>query len=130
MSRLREGIPAVHGDGEEVNAPANPPQPRDSSARRPFGDGAPDGGNPFSALPNQAPPQNLEAEEAVLGGILLDPEAMARVADILQPDAFYVAAHRQIFRTALTSGAEDFFHQQGTPPGGTGSRGGNPHQHL
>ncbi|MYI87148.1 MAG: replicative DNA helicase, partial [Synechococcus sp. SB0672_bin_10] len=75
-----------------VTAPANPPQPRDPSTLWPSGDAAPKGGNPFSALPNQVPPQNLEAEEAVLGGILLDPEAMARVADILHPDAFYVAA--------------------------------------
>ncbi|KKZ12713.1 MAG: helicase DnaB [Candidatus Synechococcus spongiarum SP3] len=82
-------------------APSNPQQPRDLSLPRPSGDGAPTGGNPFNALPNQVPPQNLEAEEAVLGGILLDPDAMGRVADILHPDAFYVAAHREIFRTAL-----------------------------
>ena len=30
---------------------------------------------------NHMPPQNVEAEAAVLGGILLDPEAMARVAE-------------------------------------------------
>ncbi|MGL6133178.1 MAG: DnaB-like helicase N-terminal domain-containing protein, partial [Prochlorococcaceae cyanobacterium] len=37
----------------------------------------------FEALPDSVPPQNLEAEEAVLGGILLDPEAIARIADVL-----------------------------------------------
>ena len=42
----------------------------------------------FEALPDSVPPQNLEAEEAVLGGILLDPDAIGRVADVLQPEAF------------------------------------------
>ena len=84
-----------------VIAPFSPRQSGESSLPPPAADGAPTGGNPFSALPNRMPPQNLEAEEAVLGGILLDPDAMARVADILHPDAFYGAAHREIFRTAL-----------------------------
>lgn len=42
----------------------------------------------FEALPDQVPPQNLEAEEAVLGGILLDPDALGRIADVLRPEAF------------------------------------------
>ncbi|MFM8975955.1 MAG: DnaB-like helicase N-terminal domain-containing protein, partial [Vulcanococcus sp.] len=42
----------------------------------------------FEAMPDGVPPQNLEAEEAVLGGILLDPDAIGRVADVLQPEAF------------------------------------------
>ncbi|HJN35122.1 MAG TPA: DnaB-like helicase N-terminal domain-containing protein, partial [Prochlorococcaceae cyanobacterium Fu_MAG_50] len=63
----------------------------------------------FEALPDSVPPQNLEAEEAVLGGILLDPDAIGRVADVLQPEAFYLNAHREIFRTAL------MLHSQGKP---------------
>jgi replicative DNA helicase len=47
------------------------------------------------------PPQNIEAEEYVLGGILLDPEALGRIVDILTPDAFYVKAHRDIYQAAL-----------------------------
>ena len=35
----------------------------------------------FEATPEQIPPQNLEAEEMILGGILLDPDAIGRVAD-------------------------------------------------
>jgi replicative DNA helicase len=31
---------------------------------------------------DKLPPQNIEAEEAILGGIMLDPEAIARVSDI------------------------------------------------
>jgi len=63
----------------------------------------------FDGLPNSLPPQNLEAEEAVLGGILLDPDAIGRVADVLQPEAFYLGAHREIFRTAV------MLHSQGKP---------------
>ena len=63
----------------------------------------------FEALPDSIPPQNLEAEEAVLGGILLDPDAIGRVADVLQPEAFYLNAHREIFRTAV------MLHSQGKP---------------
>ena len=84
-----------------VTAPFSPQQPRDPSLPLSSGEAAPSGDNPFSALPSQVPPQSLEAEEAVLGGILLDPEAMGRVADILHPDAFYMVAHREIFRTAM-----------------------------
>lgn len=48
------------------------------------------------------PPQNLEAEEGILGGILLDSEAIGKVADQLPPDAFYVKSHQEIYRAALT----------------------------
>jgi replicative DNA helicase len=66
-------------------------------------------GGGFEATPDGLPPQNLEAEEAVLGGILLDPDAIGRVADVLQPEAFYLGAHREIYRTAL------MLHSQGKP---------------
>ena len=42
------------------------------------------------------PPQNIQAEESVLGGILLDPDAIGRIADILRPEAFYISAHKEI----------------------------------
>ncbi|MEQ8383338.1 MAG: DnaB-like helicase N-terminal domain-containing protein [Coleofasciculus sp. A1-SPW-01] len=45
-------------------------------------------------------PHNLDAEEAILGGIMLDPGAMDRVADLLSPEAFYVGAHQEIYRAA------------------------------
>jgi replicative DNA helicase len=44
------------------------------------------------------PPQNLEAEASVLGGILLDNEAINRVLEILVPADFYRESHRKIFR--------------------------------
>lgn len=45
---------------------------------------------------------NAEAEEAILGGILLDPNAIKRVENILQPEAFAVTAHQIIYRACLT----------------------------
>ncbi|MFN5130897.1 MAG: replicative DNA helicase [Burkholderiales bacterium] len=48
------------------------------------------------------PPQSLEAEQAVIGGLLLDNTAFDRVADLLRPDDFYRSDHRQIY-TAITS---------------------------
>ena len=47
------------------------------------------------------PPQNIQAEEAVLGGVLLDPDAIGRIADLIKPEAFYINAHQEIYRTAL-----------------------------
>jgi len=55
------------------------------------------------------PPQNLDAEESILGGILLDPEAIARVIDTLTSEAFYLKAHREIYRAAL------ILHEQSKP---------------
>ena len=42
------------------------------------------------------PPQNVQAEEAVLGGILLDPEAIGRIADLIKPEAFYISSHQYL----------------------------------
>lgn len=56
----------------------------------------------FQTYSDRLPPQNIDAEEAILGGILLDPEAIGRVTEILRPDAFYISAHQEIYRAALT----------------------------
>ena len=56
----------------------------------------------FTGINDQSiPPQNVEAEESILGGILLDPEAIARVEEILYPEAFYVQAHQIIYKAAI-----------------------------
>src|SRR5258705_6750915 len=47
------------------------------------------------------PPQNLEAEESVLGGVLLDNTAIDRVLEFVRPDDFYRESHRRIFRAML-----------------------------
>lgn len=48
------------------------------------------------------PPQVIEAEETILGSIMLDPSAIVRVVDVLNSDAFYLAAHQQIYSAMLT----------------------------
>jgi replicative DNA helicase len=55
----------------------------------------------FSLAANLVPPQNIEVEEAILGGILLDPEAYGRVAELLVPNAFYIPAHGHIYQAAI-----------------------------
>jgi replicative DNA helicase len=47
------------------------------------------------------PPQNEQAEQAVLGGILIDSEAIWRVIDILKPDDFYSPKHEKIYSAIL-----------------------------
>lgn len=55
----------------------------------------------FKPAVDRLPPQNIEAEEAILGGILIDPEAIGRVTEVLVPEAYYIAAHRNIYQAAL-----------------------------
>jgi replicative DNA helicase len=43
------------------------------------------------------PPQNLEAEQSVLGAILIDNNALPRCLEILDPEDFYKGSHRKIF---------------------------------
>jgi len=44
------------------------------------------------------PPQAIEAEQAVLGGLLLSQEAWDKIADRLEETSFYLRQHRLIFR--------------------------------
>ncbi|MFN7551530.1 MAG: DnaB-like helicase N-terminal domain-containing protein, partial [Pseudomonadota bacterium] len=48
--------------------------------------------------PLRVPPQSLEAEQAVLGGLMLAPEAWDRVADKLREEDFHRRDHQLIFR--------------------------------
>lgn len=48
------------------------------------------------------PPQNLEAEAAVLGSLMLDKDAIIKVADILVAEDFYKPAHTKIYEAVLT----------------------------
>ncbi|NJL09237.1 MAG: replicative DNA helicase [Calothrix sp. SM1_7_51] len=52
-------------------------------------------------MTDKIPPQNIEVELSILGGCLLDPNAIARIVDILTPSAFYVSAHQQIYKAIL-----------------------------
>jgi len=46
---------------------------------------------------DKMPPQNSEAEESVLGSIIIDNNALVKVADIISPDDFYLPKHRYIY---------------------------------
>jgi len=53
------------------------------------------------ALTAIVPPQNLEAEESVLGAMLLSPTAVGTVSEILDASDFYRESHAKVFRAAI-----------------------------
>jgi replicative DNA helicase len=53
-------------------------------------------------LLNRQPPQSLEAEQAVLGSILIDSRCVADVIGILRPEDFYLQQNREIYETIYT----------------------------
>ena len=50
---------------------------------------------------HRVPPQNLEAEQSVIGGILLDNQALNSVLEVLHVEDFYSEAHRKIFAAII-----------------------------
>jgi replicative DNA helicase len=60
-------------------------------------------GAPTATREPQVPPQNLDAEESVLGAMMLSPGAIAAVSEVLAPDGreFYRESHAKIYRGAL-----------------------------
>lgn len=52
-------------------------------------------------MEERVPPQNIEAEQSVLGAMLIDKEAIAKATEILSADDFYREAHRVIFNAML-----------------------------
>ena len=50
---------------------------------------------------DRLPPQDLNAEQSVVGCMLLDKNAIIRVVEMLRPDSFYRDAHRYIFEAIL-----------------------------
>jgi len=53
------------------------------------------------AAPDKLVPHNVEAEEAVLGSLLIDPEALFRVSPFLKPDDFYLQKNGWIYESIL-----------------------------
>ena len=51
---------------------------------------------------HRVPPQNLEAEQSVLGAMMLSTDAMADVVEILEADDFYRSAHGRIYAALRT----------------------------
>jgi replicative DNA helicase len=52
------------------------------------------------------PPHSLEAEQSILGGLLLDNDAADRIGDVVSEDDFYSDAHRVIYRHILVLAAD------------------------
>src|SRR5690625_4655130 len=51
------------------------------------------------------PPHNIEAEQAVIGAIFLEPETFSTASELLRPDDFFRFSHQRIFQ-AMTSLSE------------------------
>lgn len=51
---------------------------------------------------HKVPPQSLESEQSVLGGIIIDNEAFHKVAEFLRPEDFYKEAHQKIYEAMLS----------------------------
>jgi replicative DNA helicase len=47
------------------------------------------------------PPQNVEAEQSILGAILIDNEALPKALEVIDPDDFYKQSHRKIFQAMI-----------------------------
>ena len=63
----------------------------------------------MSAQGVRVPPQDLEMEKALLGALLLNPNAIYEVADVVGVDSFYAGKHRTIFDAMLS------LHAKGDP---------------
>jgi len=53
-------------------------------------------------MADRLPPQNMEAEQAVLGAIFLEPSSLTLASEILIPEDFYRGAHQRIFDAMLS----------------------------
>ena len=58
-------------------------------------------------MQDRVPPQNIEAEQSVLGAMLIDPKAAVLVTEMLKPEDFYREAHKVIYRAMLTLQAKN-----------------------
>jgi len=50
---------------------------------------------------DKLPPQNIEAEQSILGAILIDNDALPKALEILDPEDFYKQSHRKIFNVMI-----------------------------
>jgi len=57
----------------------------------------------------RVPPQNLDAERSVLGGVLLENQAIQKISEVIQEDDFYRDAHRKLYQAMIE------LHERGEP---------------
>lgn len=79
-----------------VSLPAAPDKPRRSGNKK-----ALPSISVQTELQRRVPPHSAEAENAVLGGLLIRPQLMNSIADLLVPEDFYLPANQLIFRAFL-----------------------------
>jgi replicative DNA helicase len=65
------------------------------------GNGFQNGHTPLEIDPNKLPPQNIDAEKSLLGALLLDKEAINKIADLIKPEDFYQHGHQLIAQAAF-----------------------------
>jgi replicative DNA helicase len=67
-------------------------------------------GSTVTALPDfgKVPPQANDMEEAVLGAVMLEKEAVITILDILKPESFYREAHQKIFKAISDLSSREF----------------------
>ncbi|MCA9390054.1 replicative DNA helicase, partial [candidate division WWE3 bacterium] len=53
-------------------------------------------------MSQRVPPQNIEAEQSILGALLIDKEAVIKIAQILRPEHFYRGQHQAIYAAILS----------------------------
>lgn len=114
LARQGESMPG-EGDDLVIDSPARPvalpaseqsfpsgPAPS-AGQRSSSGQGSSSGSSPFTgqALP-RLPPNNLRAEESVLGAMLLSREAIADAIEVLETDHFYKPAHGHVFEAIMS----------------------------
>ena len=58
--------------------------------------------NNVSKLKDAVPPHNLEAEEATLGALLLNSEALSSLVGYLRPEDFYQTANQNIYKSIIS----------------------------
>ncbi len=57
--------------------------------------------NPEFKTTDKLPPQNIEAEQSVLGSLMIDKNAIIKIADLVNEDDFYKNSHGKIYKTML-----------------------------
>lgn len=97
---------ADSGPGDRLPSPRH----RRGEGRTPFdgggrqdrgsGDGGPEGGWDGPGF-ERVPPQDLDAEQSVLGGMLLSKDAIADVVEVLKGNDFYRPAHETVYQAIL-----------------------------
>lgn len=53
-------------------------------------------------MPSQLPPQNIEAEKSLIGSLLIDRDAINKIADIIRAEDFYNRSHQNIYKAVLS----------------------------